>query len=232
MTTSLSNPPTKAATPAPAEKPATPAAAAPAQPQRSAAPSPEVPTTSTSPTPANVKVNGVNGDKAEREKSKKKSPKEKKAEREKAEKEAAAAKTTPAEGEKKEDAPPATVTSPGAANGEASASTSAPTEPAAASSPKPGSDGGLGVNVEGVHSPRTDSTGARTPTSRKPPRNPWTLFVRLAVPADETQLRDFFLDSKEGVSCLSHDSSFLLLLCVSVLMLMKLFVLDYARYVP
>lgn len=201
MTTSLSNPPTKAATPAPAEKPATPAA--PTQPQRSAAPSPEVPTTSTSPTPATVKVNGVNGDKAEREKTKKKSMKEKKAEREKAEKEAAAKGATPAaEGEKKEDAPAATVTSPGAANGEASASTSAPAEPAAASSPKPGSDGGLGINMEGVHSPRTDSTGARTPTSRKPPRNPWTLFVRLTVPADETQLRDFFQDSKEGVSCL------------------------------
>lgn len=202
MTTSLSNPPTKAATPAPAEKPATPAA--PAQPQRSAAPSPEVPTTSTSPAPANVKVNGVNGDKAEREKAKKKDKKDKKAEREKAEKEAKEKEgaTPAAEGEKKDDAPATTVTSPAAANGEASASTSTPAEAAAASSPKPGSDGGLGINAEGVHSPRTDSTGARTPTSRKPPRNPWTLFIRLAVPADETQLRDFFQDSKEGVSSL------------------------------
>lgn len=144
----------------------------------------------------------MNGEKAEREKTKKKDKKEKKAEREKAEKEAKEKEgaTPAADGEKKEESVVATATSPAAANGEASASTSTPAEAAAASSPKPGSDGGLGVNAEGVHSPRTDSTGARTPTSRKPPRNPWTLFVRMAVPADETQLRDFFQDSKEGVS--------------------------------
>ena len=46
---------------------------------------------------------------------------------------------------------------------------------------------------------RTDSTGARTPTSRKPTRNPWTLFMRLPTPANETELRDFFGEAKGGV---------------------------------
>jgi hypothetical protein len=59
-------------------------------------------------------------------------------------------------------------------------------------SPAPGSDGG-------PLSPRTDSTGIRTPTSRKPRRHPWTLFVRLPGPTNETDLRDFFGEAKDGV---------------------------------
>ena len=59
------------------------------------------------------------------------------------------------------------------------------------SSPAPGSDGPL--------SPRTDSTGARTPTSRKQARNPWTLFIRLPNSTTETELRDFFGEAKNGV---------------------------------
>lgn len=188
MTTGLSGPPTKATTPAPpaAEKVPTPAA-----PGRSGAPSPDAPTTSTSPAPAN-KTNGVNGDKAEKEKSKKNKQKEKK-EREKAEKEAA--KEKGAEGEKKESG----VASPAAANGEVST----PVEHPSAASPQPGSEG---VTGDGIMSPRTDSTGARTPTSKRAPRNPWTLFIRLPVPADETALRDFFQDAKDGVCIYSCKS--------------------------
>jgi hypothetical protein len=60
-------------------------------------------------------------------------------------------------------------------------------------SPAPGSDAG-------PQSPRTESTGTRTPTIRKQGRNhPWTLFVRLPNPANESELRQFFGEAKEGV---------------------------------
>ena len=61
-----------------------------------------------------------------------------------------------------------------------------------AGSPAPGSDAG-------PVSPRTDSTGIHTPTSRKPNRNPWTLFVRLTSATNETELREFFGEAKDGV---------------------------------
>jgi hypothetical protein len=61
-----------------------------------------------------------------------------------------------------------------------------------AGSPAPGSDAG-------PVSPRTDSTGIHTPTSRKPNRNPWTLFVRLPNATNETELREFFGEAKDGV---------------------------------
>lgn len=56
------------------------------------------------------------------------------------------------------------------------------------------------VPEDGVMSPATESTGARTPTSRRPARNPWTIFMRLQVPANEQEVRDFFGDAKNGVS--------------------------------
>lgn len=58
-------------------------------------------------------------------------------------------------------------------------------------SPAPGSDAG-------PQSPRTESTGTRTPTTRKG-RHPWTLFVRLQSTTNEVDLRDFFQEAKDGV---------------------------------
>ena len=52
---------------------------------------------------------------------------------------------------------------------------------------------------DGVLSPATESTGARTPTSRKPARNPWTIFMRMPNPANEAEVREFFGDAKDGV---------------------------------
>lgn len=52
---------------------------------------------------------------------------------------------------------------------------------------------------DGVLSPATESTGARTPTSRRPQRNPWTIFMRLQTPAQENEIREFFGEAKEGV---------------------------------
>ena len=52
--------------------------------------------------------------------------------------------------------------------------------------------------TEDVPSP-AESNGARTPTSRKPARNPWTLFVRIQVGANEAEIREFFGEHGTGV---------------------------------
>ena len=77
---------------------------------------------------------------------------------------------------------------------DAAATTAAPPKPEVdtTGSPAPGSDAG-------PQSPRTESTGTRTPTTRKQGRHPWTLFVRLQSTTNETDLRDFFREAKDGV---------------------------------
>ncbi|PPR01787.1 hypothetical protein CVT24_001702 [Panaeolus cyanescens] len=47
-----------------------------------------------------------------------------------------------------------------------------------------------------------DSSGARTPKTGKPPRNPWTIFMRIAphVQFVEQDVRDFFGDAKSGIT--------------------------------
>lgn len=80
---------------------------------------------------------------------------------------------------------------------DAEATTTSPPKLDTSGSPAPGSDAG-------PQSPRTDSTGIHTPTSRKPNRNPWTLFVRLPNTANETELRDFFGEAKDGVRTLVY----------------------------
>lgn len=68
-----------------------------------------------------------------------------------------------------------------------------PISPVSDSTPK--STAGL---VEDVPSP-VEGNGTRTPTSRKPSRNPWTLFMRMEVGANEEEIREFFKDHKEWV---------------------------------
>lgn len=65
---------------------------------------------------------------------------------------------------------------------------------------RPGSTVDTKSPEDGVISPATESTGARTPTSRRPSRHPWTIFMRLSVPANEQEVKDFFGDANEGVS--------------------------------
>jgi hypothetical protein len=55
-------------------------------------------------------------------------------------------------------------------------------------------------NETDLKSPATESSGVRTPTTRKPPRNPWTLFMRISVAVNEAELREFFGEAKSGVS--------------------------------
>lgn len=45
-----------------------------------------------------------------------------------------------------------------------------------------------------------DSSGVHTPTSRRPARNPWTLFMKLPAPTSDQELRDFFQEAKEGIT--------------------------------
>ncbi|CAL1701959.1 unnamed protein product [Somion occarium] len=52
---------------------------------------------------------------------------------------------------------------------------------------------------DGVTSPATESTGARTPTSRRAQRNPWTIFMRMPAPANEQELREFFGEAQSGI---------------------------------
>ena len=73
---------------------------------------------------------------------------------------------------------------------------------------------GRAVGAEdGVLSPTTESTGARTPTSRRPQRNPWTIFMRLQTAAQEPEIRDFFGEAKGGVRSNSFSMLRLLMMC-------------------
>ena len=52
--------------------------------------------------------------------------------------------------------------------------------------------------AEDIPSP-AESNGTRTPTSQKPSRNPWTLFLRMQIGATEAEIRDFFGEHRAGV---------------------------------
>ena len=190
--TGTSNTPNKSSTPAPvADK--EPDASSPSQ----GAPSTLDPASGKE-TPPVVKVNGNestaastpgstdrerNREKADKHKAKRKERKE----RDHAEREAAREAGSEGGGnEEKKDDPASSSTGPPKPNLDTT------------SSPAPGSDGG-------PLSPRTDSTGARTPTSRKQSRHPWTLFIRLPNTTTEMELRDFFGEAKNGVRFHSND---------------------------
>ncbi|KAF9553615.1 hypothetical protein CPC08DRAFT_767388, partial [Agrocybe pediades] len=88
--------------------------------------------------------------------------------------------------------PPASSSTP-APEASAAASTSTP-EPAAPAAPAGG---------EEVKSPVVDSpSGARTPKTGKPPRHPWTIFMRMApqLQVTEAEIREFFGEAKDGIT--------------------------------
>ncbi|TDL14316.1 hypothetical protein BD410DRAFT_797257 [Rickenella mellea] len=147
--------------------------------------------------PQSAKVNGTSTpDKAEKDKHKKEKKKEKK-EKERQEREAA--KDANADGSA--DAPPDDQKTDIPTSGKA---TPAP--------PVDGADKPAVGDAEeaSLMSPTagTESTGARTPTSRKAPRNPWTLFVKMSTPANETELRDFFGEAKSGITRVNLPQAF------------------------
>lgn len=187
LQTAASVTPIKAQTPAPAEKatPQGPDALSPAR----AVPSTSEPTSGKE-TPPILKVNGSDStlapgsaekEKGERDRERLEKHKPKRKDRRDHDRDRAG-KDADAEGsggEKKDNA--------------ATTTTTAPPKPEVdtTGSPAPGSD-------TGPQSPRTESTGTRTPTTRKG-RHPWTLFVRLQSTSNETDLREFFREAKDGV---------------------------------
>ncbi|KAH8115766.1 hypothetical protein DFH11DRAFT_1587009 [Phellopilus nigrolimitatus] len=44
-----------------------------------------------------------------------------------------------------------------------------------------------------------ESSGAQTPTSKRPPRNPWTLFMRYSVIATESEVKEFFGGAADSI---------------------------------
>jgi hypothetical protein len=184
-----SNPPTQGSTPAP-DRALPPhltntKSSASTTPPQATTSGRETPKETPASNPTTAKPNGApaapgTSEKAEREKAKKKEKKERK-DRERAEREAAAKENTTAPADDKKEV--AAVTS-GKATPEASTSTEIPDT---GTDPK---------------SPTTESAsgGIRTPTTRKPTRNPWTIFMRMNVPATEAELREFFGEAAKGVS--------------------------------
>jgi hypothetical protein len=47
-----------------------------------------------------------------------------------------------------------------------------------------------------------ESTGTRTPKSSRPPRHPWTIFMRMSnhITVNEYEIKEFFGEAKGGVS--------------------------------
>lgn len=57
--------------------------------------------------------------------------------------------------------------------------------------------------LDGTKSPaEQSSSGARTPKTGKPPRNPWTIFMRMSpqLQVTEAEIRDFYGDAKQGIT--------------------------------
>ncbi|KAI8984929.1 hypothetical protein BD414DRAFT_537385 [Trametes punicea] len=144
-------------------------------------------------------------DKAERERAKRERKKERK-QQERAEREAAAAAA-------KEGEPASGAASPAQPRAEADLSSPPPQGlKSGKATPEVSTAGSAGVEVkapeDGVTSPATESTGARTPTSRRSARNPWTIFMRMPNPANESEVREFFGDAKEGIIRIAYPSNF------------------------
>ncbi|OCH87685.1 hypothetical protein OBBRIDRAFT_781339 [Obba rivulosa] len=136
-------------------------------------------------------------DKAERERAKRERKKERK-QQERAEREAAAAREREAGG--------SAPVSP--ALGEGAASPAQPKSGKTSPEMQPQTGHGEGRQDEGVLSPATESTGTRTPTSRRPPRNPWTIFMRMSVPANEEEVREFYEEAKAGITRVNYPMNF------------------------
>ncbi|KAI0366219.1 hypothetical protein BV20DRAFT_952738 [Pilatotrama ljubarskyi] len=138
-------------------------------------------------------------DKAERERAKRERKKERK-QQERAEREAAA----------KEGGGGSGTASPAQPRAEVDLSSPPPQGPKSGKATPEVSTAGAETKApeDGVTSPATESTGARTPTSRRPARNPWTIFMRMPNPANETEVRDFFGDAKEGIVRVTYPQNF------------------------
>lgn len=86
------------------------------------------------------------------------------------------------------------------------AASSKPLPRSLAASPAPSTSAGRS-GPQDLTSP-TDSTGARTPLTARPKRNPWTLFVnQLPVPVSEDEIRTFFGQAAPNVGAVHWSQS-------------------------
>ncbi|KAG2150317.1 uncharacterized protein EDB93DRAFT_345628 [Suillus bovinus] len=192
-----SNPPTKGSTPVQAEKPLSPHPKEVKSPLVPVASGKETPKESSPSTPA-PKSNGSGtpappSDKAEKEKQKRKEKEKEKKERKDRERMEAKEKGASTSEEK------AALNTTAPALAPVSAPTSTPAS-APEQSGKATPEVPLADVREGMKSPTTDSTGARTPTSKRPLRHPWTLFVKLPQQSTEADIRTFFGGETAGVT--------------------------------
>jgi hypothetical protein len=65
-------------------------------------------------------------------------------------------------------------------------------------------------SVDDFRSPGDGSAGTRTPKSGKPPRHPWTIFMRMTpqIQVTEAEVRDFFGEAKDGITRVNLPHSF------------------------
>ncbi|EPS95900.1 hypothetical protein FOMPIDRAFT_1131613 [Fomitopsis schrenkii] len=142
-------------------------------------------------TPKDAKVNGAvsPADKAERERAKKERKKERK-QQERAERDTVKEK----EGDSKPPTPLPEISS------------SPPPVKSGKGTPDPLGD--VKNDDGGLTSPTTESTGARTPTSRRPARNPWTIFMRMLEPSDESAVREFYGEAKAGITKITYPQNY------------------------
>lgn len=188
---SLSNttPPTKGPTPAPMEKPASPLPKEVKSPLAATSPlisGKEAPRDSQIKTNGTTTPSGPPSEKADRGGYKRNQRRDRK-DRERPEREAKEQERESTE--EKTDAAPATVPD---------------SQPAVVQSGKATPVPDDGVTTDGLEgglkSPLTDSTGARTPTSRRPFRHPHTLFLRFSEPLSEADIQEFFGGEEAGIS--------------------------------
>lgn len=151
------------------------------------------------PAPANTNAapGNASSDKAEKERQKKKEKKERK-DRERTEREVKEAEEWKDGGAPTPGSAEASTPVQGPKSGKATPIGNA-SEASTSAAQDPDSD---------LKSPATESTGARTPTSKKGPRNPWTIFMRMGVPANESELKEFFGEAKGGIVRINYPQSF------------------------
>ncbi|KAI6046530.1 hypothetical protein EDC04DRAFT_2628132 [Pisolithus marmoratus] len=188
-TTPTTNPPTKGSTPAPVEKSASPLPRDVKSPLVTTSPSVSGKET---PKDTQIKTNGTTtpsgppSEKADKERYKRKGQRDRK-DRERPDRETKEHEKEPAE--EKTNSPTATAPDSQSALVQSGKATPLPEDGATTD----GLEGGL-------KSPVTDSTGARTPTSRRSFRHPWTLFLRIPGPLNDSDLQEFFGGEGAGVS--------------------------------
>ncbi|KAF8164921.1 hypothetical protein B0H34DRAFT_649712 [Crassisporium funariophilum] len=86
--------------------------------------------------------------------------------------------------------------------GEGRATPDVPASNSAAALPESSSSASADVTADDAKSPVEGSGGARTPKTGKPPRHPWTIFMRMLphLQVTEGDIREFFGDAKNGIT--------------------------------